>query len=164
MLWALISFTGNHSSVPWAQFCIILHGLKLMIQNFAVFLGTLAIPSNPGLGAFLGYLGIFFPGLIIQNALLPIWRKMRTKPRLNSALKGVACGAIGLVYTAVYRLWQIGFINAESQQGSPITSEPWFVLVCATSFASCRWWGARPPVAIIAGGLLGMLWFGVVKK
>ena len=45
---------------------------------------------------------------------------MRTKPRLNSALKGVACGAIGLVYSAVYRLWGIGLLNQEAQQGSPL--------------------------------------------
>jgi len=131
--------------------------------NFAVFLGALAVPSDPALGALLGYLGIFFPGLIIENSVLPVWRKMRTRPRLNSALKGVACGAIGLVYTAVYRLWRIGLINADSQQGSPLENEPWFVLVCASSFIACKWYGAQPPLAIVAGGLLGMIWFGVVN-
>ena len=112
----------------------------------------------------MGLVGIFFPGLVLQNAFLPFWRKIRTKPRLNSALKGVACGAIGLVYTAVYRLWQIGLINRDSQQGSPLGNEPWFVLVSATSFISCQWYGVQPPVAIIAGGLLGMIWFGVVLR
>lgn len=87
---------------------------------------------------------------------------MRTKPRLNSALKGIACGAVGLVYTAVYRLWRIGLLNQQAQQGSSLENEPWFVLVCAASFISCKWYGIQPPVAIIAGGLLGMIWFGVV--
>jgi chromate transport protein ChrA len=132
-------------------------------KNFAVFLGALSNPSNPTLGAIVGLVAIFFPGMVVQNALLPIWRKIRSKPRLNSALKGVACGAIGLVFTAVYRLWQIGLINQKSQQGSPLGNEPWFVLVSATSFISCKWYGAQPPVAIIAGGLLGMIWFGVVR-
>jgi chromate transport protein ChrA len=88
---------------------------------------------------------------------------MRTKPRLNSLLKGIACGAIGLVYTAVYRLWRIGLINRDSQQGSSIDNEPWFVLVSAVSFIACRWFKTQPPVAIVLGALLGMIWFGVVK-
>jgi chromate transport protein ChrA len=131
-------------------------------QNFAVFLGALAYPSNPVLGAALGYLGIFFPGLILQNSLLPIWTRMRKQPRLNSLLKGIACGAIGLVFTAVYRLWRIGLINRDSQQGSSIDNEPWFVLVSVTSFTACKWFKAQPPVAIVAGGILGMIWYGVV--
>jgi len=89
---------------------------------------------------------------------------MRTKPLLNSALKGVECGAVGLVFTAVYRLFSIGLINNESQQGSSIGNEPWFVLVTGVSFISCRWFGAIPPLAIISGGLLGMIWYGVVKR
>lgn len=115
------------------------------------------------LGAAFGLVGIFLPGLVIQNAVLPLWRKVRSTPRLNSALKGIACGAIGLVFTAVYRLWQIGLINRDAQQGGPLGNEPWLVLVSATSFISCKWYGVQPPVAIIAGALLGMIWFGVVK-
>lgn len=127
-----------------------------------MFLGALANPSNPVLGAVIGFLALFFPGIIIKNALLPIWTKMRTKPRLNSALNGVACGAVGLIYTAVYRLWNIGLINRNSQQGSSINQEPWFVLVSAVSFISCKWYRTQPPVAIVAGALLGMVWYGVV--
>lgn len=132
------------------------------MKNFAVFLGALAAPDNPALGAFLGYLAIFFPGQIIQNALLPFWGYMRSNPRLNSTLKGIACGAIGLVYTAVYRLFQIGLLNRDAQRGSPLGDEAWFVLVMAVSFISCKWFGIPPPIAIIAGGLLGMIWFGIV--
>ena len=87
---------------------------------------------------------------------------MRTKPILNCFLKGIACGAIGLVYTAVYRLWLIGYLNRQAQSGSPLENEAWFVLVCAASFVACKWYGVPPPVAIVSGGLLGMIWFGVV--
>jgi chromate transport protein ChrA len=110
-----------------------------------------------------GFLAIFFPGGMVRSALFPIWTKMRTKPRLNSALKGVACGAVGLVYTAVFRLFRIGLINQDSQQGSSIDNEPWFVLVAASSFISCKWFRAQPPLAIVVGALLGMIWFGVVN-
>ena len=87
---------------------------------------------------------------------------MRSNPRLNSILKGIACGAIGLVYTAVYRLFQIGLLNKNAQTGSPLGNEAWFVLVMATSFISCKWYGAPPPLAIVAGACLGMIWYGVV--
>jgi chromate transport protein ChrA len=124
----------------------------------------LSTPSNPALGAFLGYLAIFFPGIIIKVSLLPIWRKMRTMPLLNAALKGVECGAVGLVYTAVYRLWRIGLINKESQQGSSIDNEPWFVVISAIAFISCRWYKGSPPLVIVLGGLLGMAYYGVIRQ
>ena len=88
---------------------------------------------------------------------------MRSNPRLRSGLKGIECGAVGLVYTAVYRLWRIGLINNKTQQGSSIDNEPWFVVVCAFSFISCKWFRTPPPVAIILGGLLGMAWYGVIS-
>jgi chromate transport protein ChrA len=128
-----------------------------------VYLGALASPSSPILGSVLGYIGIFLPGQIIQNALLPFWTKMRTRPRLNSFLKGIACGAVGLVYTAVYRLWKIGLLTPQAQQGSSLENEAWFVLICAAAFVACKWYGIHPAVAIILGGLLGMIWYGVVK-
>ena len=95
--------------------------------------------------------------------MLPLWTKMRTQPRLNSLLKGIACGAVGLVYTAVYRLWKIGLLTQQAQQGSSLEDEAWFVLICAASFVACKWYSVQPPVAIITGGLLGMIWFGVVS-
>lgn len=81
---------------------------------------------------------------------------------VTSALKGIECGAVGLVFTAVYRLWKIGLINQQNQNGSSLDNEPWFVLISGASFVSSRWFGVKPPVAIIAGGLLGMIWYGVV--
>lgn len=128
-----------------------------------MYLGTLASPSNPALGATLGFVGIFLPGQIIQNALLPLWTKMRTQPRLNSFLRGIACGAVGLVYAAVYRLWKIGLLTPQSQQGSSLENEPWFVSICAASFVAGKWYGLPPPAAIVLGGLLGMVWYGVVR-
>jgi hypothetical protein len=40
--------------------------------NFAVYLGVLCNPSSPVLGAFLGWLGIFSPGILLKLALLPV--------------------------------------------------------------------------------------------
>lgn len=46
--------------------------------NFAVYLGVLAVPSNPILGALLGFLGIFSPGIVLKLALLPLYRSWRS--------------------------------------------------------------------------------------
>jgi chromate transport protein ChrA len=128
-----------------------------------VFLGTVAVGFNPVAGAVLGYLGIYIPGILIKFAILGVWEKMRNKPLLTSALKGVECGAVGLVFTAVYRLWKIGFINQQLQQGGPIDTDPWFVLITIASFTSCKWFRVKPPIAIVSGGLLGMIWYAVIK-
>ena len=128
-----------------------------------MFLGAVSSGIHPLAGAVLGYLGIDIPGILIKTVMLAFWKKMRMNGILVSALKGVECGAVGLVFTAVYRLWMIGLINQESQHGSPIDNDPWFVLISVASFATSKWFGVNPPVAIVAGGLLGIIWFGVCR-
>jgi chromate transport protein ChrA len=88
---------------------------------------------------------------------------MRRKPLIISGLKGVECGAVGLVFSAVYRLWIVGWISNAAQDGSPIDGEPWFVLITVAAFAACKWFGFKPLVAILCGGLLGMIWYGVTR-
>jgi chromate transport protein ChrA len=111
----------------------------------------------------LGFIAIFLPGILIKTSLLAIWNKVRTKPAFSSALKGLECGGVGLVFTAVFRLWKIGFMSQQFQNGGPIDTDAWFVLITAASFAASKWYGVKPPVAILSGGLLGMIWYGVVR-
>jgi len=71
--------------------------------------------------------------------------------------------AVGLVYTAVYRLWEIRYVGADFKSGSPLGGDPWWVVVTVTSFVGGRWFGASAPVAILLGGVMGMVWYGVVS-
>ena len=80
-----------------------------------------------------------------------------------SALRGVNAAAVGLIFTAVYRLWQIGFLDGENQMGQPLGGSPWWVVVTATSFVGGRWFGLNPPSAVIVGGIMGMVWYGIVS-
>ena len=73
--------------------------------NFAVFLGVLSVPSNPALGAVLGYIGIFTPGIALKLALLPLYKTWRTHGVARSTLRGLNAAASGLVYTAVWQLF-----------------------------------------------------------
>jgi chromate transport protein ChrA len=134
--------------------------------NFAVYLGSLAaagssLPSF--VGAMIGFLGIFTPGIIIVIGVMGLWNSLRSRRWLLSLLRGVNAGAVGLVFTAVYKLWQIGFVDADNQSGSPLGRDPWWVAITAMSFVGGAWFGLSAPFAILLGGALGMTWYGVAR-
>ncbi|CAM1507476.1 Fc.00g071170.m01.CDS01 [Cosmosporella sp. VM-42] len=133
--------------------------------NFAVYLGSLTA-SKAGLssvaGALLGYLGIFLPGIWLVHGTIGIWSAVRGLRWVKSMLRGVNAGAVGLIYTAVYRLWQIGYIDEGYPNGTSLAVEPWWVVVTATSFVGGMWFGVKPVVAIILGAVMGLIWYGVV--
>lgn len=56
--------------------------------NFAVYLGVLSLPSTPVLGAILGWLGIFSPGILLKLALLPLYNSWRKIEAAKSVLRG----------------------------------------------------------------------------
>jgi chromate transport protein ChrA len=134
--------------------------------NFAVYLGSLATAqtSLPSIGgAIIAFLGIFTPGIIVLTGVMGLWKVLRSRRWLLSILRGVNAGAVGLVFTAVYKLWQIGYVDAENQSGSPLGRDPWWVAITATSFVGGAWFGLKAPLAILLGGILGMVWYAVVK-
>lgn len=73
--------------------------------NFAVYLGVLSVPSSPALGGFLGWLGIFSPGILLKLALLPVYNSWRKLQVAKSVLRGLNAAASGLVFTAVWQLF-----------------------------------------------------------
>lgn len=136
----------------------------LILQNFIVFLGAVATDLNPFAAAALGFLGMYIPGIVMKTTILAVWKKIRGNRYVTSALKGLECGAVGLVFTAVFRLWRIGFIKEGSEYGSHIDTEPWFALISVASFVASRWYQIKPPISIAAGGVLGMIWYLVAKQ
>ena len=135
--------------------------------NFAVYLGALAVVSgglNPAAGAVLGYIGIFTPGIVLHTGTMGLWKVLRNRRWFTSCLRGINAAAVGLIYTAVYRLWEQGFLNAEHTSGSSLGLNPWWLVVTATSFVGGRWFGLSAPIAILLGGIMGLIWYGVVYK
>lgn len=134
--------------------------------NFAVYLGSLAT-ANTSLPTFVGalvaFVAIFAPGMIIVSGVMGFWKELRSRRWLVSLLRGVNAAAVGLVYTAVYRLWQIGLLDETRGNGSPLGDDPWWVAITATSFVGGRWFGLSAPLAILMGGVLGMVWYAIVK-
>ncbi|KAB8611403.1 hypothetical protein FH972_025908 [Carpinus fangiana] len=135
--------------------------------NFAVYLGALAMSGSntpPILGATVAFLGIFIPGLAVQSGFMGLWIYLRKIRAVVSALRGINAAAVGLVFTAVYRLWQIGYLDQDNQDGQPLGGSPWWVVVTATSFVGGASFGLNPPSAVVLGGIMGMVWFGIVNS
>lgn len=133
--------------------------------NFAVYLGSLTAINggfHPALGALVGFVAMFGPGLVTVHGTMGIWSAVRSNVYLKSGLRGLNAAAVGLVYTAVYRVWQVGFVDRGIESGSTLGSEPWFVVVTASSYVGGYWFGVGPPVAIVGGAVLGLLWHAVV--
>ncbi|KAH7247352.1 chromate transporter-domain-containing protein [Fusarium redolens] len=134
--------------------------------NFAVYLGSLTAINggyNSAAGAILGFLGIFIPGLLTVHGTMGVWSAIRGWRWVKSSLRGVNAAAVGLIYTAVYRLWQIGHIDEGFQQGTSLAVDPWWVVVTATSYVGGYWFGVSPPVAIGTGAIMGLIWYGIVS-
>jgi len=88
--------------------------------NFAVFLGSLTA-ANAGhsapLGALLAWVGVFTPGMVLVHGIMGLWSVLRNRRPVRAILRGINAGAVGLIYTAVYRIWQVGFLDDTAQQG-----------------------------------------------
>ena len=134
--------------------------------NFAVYLGTLAtaksgLPSY--IGALISFLGIYTPGFLLAVGSMGLWSRLRSQSWLRSILRGINAAAVGLIYTAVYRLWRVGLVSPLYQRGTSLGNEPWWLAVTAGSFVGGAWFHLKAPVAILLGGVMGLIWYAVVK-
>jgi chromate transport protein ChrA len=137
--------------------------------NFAVYLGALAVSSSghktPGfVGAVLSFIGIFLPGLTLTTAISGIWQLVRTKPIVGSTLRGINAAAVGLVFAAVYRLWEIGYLTPDSGRGQSLANDPWWVVVAAVTYSGAAWFKVPPALAVLGGAVLGLCWYGVAGR
>ena len=139
--------------------------------NFAIYLGAMVV-SGPAssrsvptiVGALLAFLGIFTPGLWLSVGFQSVWQSLRKRREVASVLRGVNAAAVGFVFTAVYRLWEIGYLTAEQTKGSSLGKEPWWLVVAASTFTAVEWFSVPPPLAIILGGTAGVGWWGAVER
>jgi hypothetical protein len=76
-------------------------------------------------------------------------------------LRGINATAVGLVFTAVYRLWEIGYLTPK--EGKSLGLEPFWVVVAALAYAESAWFSVPPAIAIVIGAVLGLCWYAVVQ-
>ncbi|KAH6626672.1 chromate transporter-domain-containing protein [Chaetomium sp. MPI-SDFR-AT-0129] len=134
--------------------------------NFAVFLGTLtALGSGYSglLGALMAWVGIFAPGLVLVHGTMGVWSAIRARRAVRSALRGVNAGAVGLMYTAVYRIFVVGYVDEGFQSGRSLGDDPWWVVITATSYVGGRYFKVNAPLAIALGAAMGLVRYAVVS-
>lgn len=133
--------------------------------NFAVYLCALAVQptSFPTvLGALMGYFGIYLPGIVLTLGFQGLWRVVRTKASVISLFRGIHATAVGFIFTAVYRLWQQGYLTPSRSEGQSLAMEPWWVVVAAVTYTESAWFNVPPAIAILCGGVLGLCWYAAV--
>ncbi|KAF9006551.1 chromate transporter-domain-containing protein [Cyathus striatus] len=138
--------------------------------NFAVYLGALTVAGRRAdiqihtfVGALLAFLGIFIPGLWLSLGFQSLWRALRKRRVVISILRGVNAAAVGFIFTAVYRLWQIGHLTPREIQGTSLGNNPWWLVVTAITYTIVEWFAIPPPVAIVMGGVAGLGWWGILR-
>ena len=135
--------------------------------NFAVYLGALAVvgTSVPSyIGALIAFIAMYAPGMFIVVGFMGLWRLLREKAWFLALLRGINAAAVGLVFTAVYKLWQIGYLTAAVQSGSPLGTDPWLVAITGTAYVGGAWFKMSPPVAILLGGAMGVARYGIFSR
>ncbi|KAI1291405.1 hypothetical protein EDD11_008963 [Mortierella claussenii] len=124
--------------------------------NFACFLGAVAM-VNAGksgvAGAVLCFLAIFFPGLILKNAVIPFWQFVRGHSSVKMVFRGVNACALGLVFSATWRLW----LQVDGHGGS----SGYHAVTASAAFVASGYLGIPMPLVIIFGGGMGAIEYAV---
>ncbi|TNE80297.1 MAG: chromate efflux transporter [Bacteroidetes bacterium] len=102
--------------------------------------------SGQVLGAILGTVGIFLPGILIMMIIFPIWTEMKQMPLYKKSIEGIASVSAGLVLAAAYLL----LVNLEWDQG--LIFIPIFSIMALVLFTKIP-----PPVLVFATLICGWL-------
>ncbi|MFC4452930.1 chromate efflux transporter [Deinococcus sonorensis] len=71
--------------------------------SFSAYLGAVARTGLPPLaGAALALVSVFLPSFLLVAGALPFWNRLRTRPAVRRALRGVNAGVVGLLLAALY--------------------------------------------------------------
>ncbi|OKO73588.1 chromate transporter [Bradyrhizobium sp. NAS80.1] len=71
--------------------------------TFAAYLGTVVSPEPHGLvGAALGLVGIFLPGMLVLLGTLPFWDAFRKRAGAQAMMRGVNAAVVGVLGAAMY--------------------------------------------------------------
>jgi chromate transporter len=110
--------------------------------TFAAFLG--AVPRGL-VGAALGLIGIFLPGVLILLAALPFWNALRSRPAAQAAIRGVNAAVVGLLGATLYTpIWTLTVRNSAD------------FAVALVGFLLLAVWRAPPILLVLLGAAAGM--------
>jgi chromate transporter len=114
--------------------------------TFAAYLGAVVEPSPHGIvGAAIGLVGIFLPGILILMGTLPFWETLRVRAGAQAAMRGINAAVVGLLGAALYSPVWTSSVNTRGDFGVALIG---FVLLTV--------WHARPLLVVILGALAGI--------
>ena len=111
--------------------------------TFASYIGAVMYGT---VGAFIGAVGIFLPGILLLYGCLPFWDSLRRNAVIKRALIGVNAAVVGILFAAFYNpIW----INS--------IFEPIDFALFAVLFSMLAHWKLPPWMVVIAGAMGGIL-------
>jgi chromate transporter len=114
--------------------------------TFGAYLGALDKLSPHGIvGAALGIVGIFLPGILILLGTLPFWDSLRQRVGAQAVMRGVHAAVVGLLGAALYSLLWVNSVGSPDDFALVLIG---FVLLTA--------WRAPPLLIVILGALGGI--------
>src|SRR6202007_116886 len=114
--------------------------------TFAAYLGTVVSPSPHGVvGAVLGLVGIFLPGVLILLGTLPFWEAFRKRAGAQAMMRGVNAAVVGLLGAALYNPLWTSSVNTPGDFGVALIG---FVLLTV--------WRAPPLLVVVISALGGI--------
>jgi chromate transporter len=112
--------------------------------TFSAYLGTVMGPRPNGwLGGLICLVAIFLPSFLMLIAALPYWDRLRRRPAVQSALRGVNAAVVGILLAALYRPVWLSAIFA-----------PRDFAIAVAAFLALAAWAAPPWLVVIAGAVV----------
>jgi chromate transporter len=114
--------------------------------TFAAYLGAVVKTSPHGIvGAIIGLLGIFLPGVLILLAALPYWDSFRKRPSAQAMMRGVNAAVVGILGAALYNPVWTSTVETPADFAIALVG---FVLLMA--------WRAPPLVVVAFSAIAGI--------
>jgi chromate transporter len=115
--------------------------------TFSAYLGAAMQPwPNGVVGAAIALLAIFLPSMLLTLGALPWWGTLRTRPGVQSALRGVNAAVVGLLLAALYNpVWTSAILR------------PTDFVLAACAFGLLVVWRCPPWIVVLLTGLAGGL-------
>jgi len=115
--------------------------------TFAAYLGAVVEPSPHGVvGAVVGLVGIFLPGMLVLMGTLPFWDTLRARAGAQAAMRGINAAVFGLLGAALYSPVWTSSVNTKGDFAAALMG---FVLLTM--------WHARPLLVVLLGALAGII-------
>lgn len=158
-----IVFGGGHVVLPMLEREVVPTGWMTSETFLAGYGAAQAVPGplftlsgylgqiiGGGSGALIAVVAMFLPSFLLVIGTLPFWAVIRTKPRIQAALKGVNAAVVGILLAALY----------DPVFTSAVESSIDFVIVLI-SFTLLVFYKLSPWIVVIITAILGAVSFAL---